>query len=463
MTKSDTSSVGHVDGDMEALGYVLSRRLCDLLRNGESAGLAHCKEVEEPSDEASYISFREHQTLYKQGEPLALDDPCLKERQTGCDIRAVILGGTYGSREDVFTTPVGRLHGVSVHAAIAAQTERKVPHLLEFGLEVALGALFFGPLTHSLWKRYFNQSVGHDNPPFWWSTFFMALVGSAVLGAVLLVLAGYLEEWGAGLVAIALLALTLVMLPTAGPASGQHRAYRWLVLFALLMASLIMLGLLAAVAVYASLGFWLSPVPIAIGMSIEAAVTSSVHTASHLLKDEASSNGKLQRTLVPLSSSAKSAIDAVQPLSFHLSSAAEELSDKVEQLRGTPRAVVEDKLALEPGAAESATDQTNAMKPNAAMEAKLQEVAHSTQQLVACANSLADALASAQESATKLADGLNSSIPPEPSTSLPPSLDNKRTWCKRSFKEVAAELLARPTRLVGAGLVVWTLKDVLFH
>ena len=150
------------------------------------------------------------------------DSPCFVGSSTDatpgrqpCDIRVVILGGTYGI-EDQYLTPVGRMSGLQLHAVIAAQVRAHTPHWLSYLLDIAIGGIFFGPLVHWMWGGYYRQRTG-----------------------------------------------TL----TAGYSRGHPRtAYRWLVVLGLVYIVVVAFAAMASVWLYANGIAWISPVPKALAM-----------------------------------------------------------------------------------------------------------------------------------------------------------------------------------------------------
>ncbi len=146
-------------------------------------------------------------------------------------VRWAILGADY-DRSDSFRTPLGELSGVEVHAAIATDPAESVSHFWGLLLDVSLG-IGFGWFVHQVWQRYFNQKLGLSASPF---------VDADKRAYVLLI--GLLAVW---------LLLALLVLPA-------------LSLGALLWGSL-----------------WINPVPMLIGMSVDAFVLGSVAGALHLM------------------------------------------------------------------------------------------------------------------------------------------------------------------------------------
>jgi hypothetical protein len=402
--------------DTGTLGHLLSQRLCDL-SGGERARLARCKEAggEHHGAKPENISFRERRYLYNEGRPLTLDDPCLVGTQRNCDIRAVILGGTYGTREDVFTTPIGQLHGVDVHATIAAQTGNKLPDICGFALEVLLAALVFGPLAHVAWSRYLRQRVGRST-------------------------------------------------------SHPHLAYRWLVLLAVCTSAIVMLVLYFAVAFYATSGYWLSPAPIAIGMIIEAAVTSGTHTACHLLENDQATSRRRLVELAKLSSRARFAADEVQPLTGQLQAATVALVGQAAALRDAAApAAADDALPGRGAMAGSAShidpDGRSALLApaplnSAALMAGIKALAESAQGLVDTTQRLVAAAGRAREGATTLEETVSSSFPNETADERPAKSQGAiRPRFKPSIGP-GAQLFAWLPRLVGAALVGWAIAKV---
>lgn len=147
-------------------------------------------------------------------------------------VRWAILGADF-DRSDSFRTPLGELSGVEVHAAIASDPAEGVSHIWGFILDILLG-MAFGWFVHHVWRHYFDQRLG--------------LHPSTYVDAdkrAYLILLGLLLVW---------LLLALLILPS-------------LSLMVLLSASL-----------------WINPVPMLIGMSIDAFVVGSVKVALELMQ-----------------------------------------------------------------------------------------------------------------------------------------------------------------------------------
>lgn len=145
-------------------------------------------------------------------------------------VKRVLLGAHFDA-SDEHLTPIGPLAGVEVHAAVALNPGEQPSHVAGFLLDVSLG-LAFGFFVHALWGRYFKQLLGH------------------------------------GCVA-----------PTL---TGQGLAYLWPLL--LLLAWLpLAFGLLPWLSLRVLLGWgtWINPVPMLVGMSVDAFVLGSVAAAVH--------------------------------------------------------------------------------------------------------------------------------------------------------------------------------------
>lgn len=204
------------------------------------------------------ISYFETRYLHNGGFPLGLADPCLagqaqerEARQQGCDIRMVLLGGSYGLA-DHWLTPLGERNGLEIHGAIAAQLRSHTWSGVGFVIDILLGGLLFGPLAHWMWGRYFAQRCQAP--------------------------------------------------PTRSGWRHPRMAYGWFIAlglaFGLLVAGLAVLSTFA----YAYWGWWISPVPMAIGMLIEAAIGSGVHAATHELEHAQVTIADQQRTISGLQS-----------------------------------------------------------------------------------------------------------------------------------------------------------------
>lgn len=145
-------------------------------------------------------------------------------------VRRVLLGAHFDA-SDEHLTPIGPLAGVEVHAAVALSPGERVHHVWGWLIDVAFGLLCgFG--AHAVWARYFQQLLGHPGPP-----------------------------------------------PTV---SGQWLAYRWplLMLVAWLVLALFVLpGFSLAMLRLAYT--WINPVPMMVGMSVDAFVLGSLAAAVH--------------------------------------------------------------------------------------------------------------------------------------------------------------------------------------
>lgn len=146
-------------------GEVEMPPLSDLIRARLAGGGARCASV--GADKAAELEAQtliryQALTQYHQrgGDSLTLSHPCWSDQT--CSIKHVVLGAGY-SNDDTFQTPIGPVHGVDVHAALAAcpvQTalESTVWHLVLHLAEVLIGALLFAPVFHTCWKRYYSTA-----------------------------------------------------------------------------------------------------------------------------------------------------------------------------------------------------------------------------------------------------------------------------------------------------------------
>jgi CHASE2 domain len=184
------------------------------------------------------ISFFETRHLHDGGRPVAFGAPCLTgpRNETGqdCDIRFVIFGGSYGV-EDRYLTALGKRTGVQVHAAVAAQLRAHTWHGWNFLGDIALGGLVFGPFVHWAWRRYFLQRAQATRSR---------------------------AAWG-----------------------HPSVAFRWLLILGLGLLVLVALLVYCSAGLYAYWGIWVSPMPMALGMLVEAVVSGSVHVANHVIRD----------------------------------------------------------------------------------------------------------------------------------------------------------------------------------
>lgn len=246
---------GYVGGDLP-LAELIARRLCSEDKLPSSAH-ARCQAVPRPEQPAAAhadprppnkkfkkeaISFYEVRYLHKAGQPLAMDDACLKAppldgsmtKPAYCDIHFILLGGSYGL-EDTHLTPLGHMTGAQTHAAIAAQMRAHKRHLEGYLGDIALGGLVFGPLVHWAWRQYFLQRAQ--------------------------------------------------VVRSRAPWRHPKVAYLWLLGLCAGLALALAVLVFCFTRVYAETGIWFSAVPMALGMLIEAMVSGSVHVANHLIRD----------------------------------------------------------------------------------------------------------------------------------------------------------------------------------
>jgi hypothetical protein len=188
------------------------------------------------------ISFFETRHLHGGGRPVAFGDPCVNPRmhppetkQEPCDIRFVIFGGSYGV-EDRYLSALGKISGVHAHAAVAAQLRARPWHSVGYLIDIALGCVFFGPFVHWAWRRYFLQRAQTTT------------------------------RRGA----------------SRGP---PEVAYLWLLLLAAGLLVFVALLVYGSAYAYAYKGIWISPVPMALGMLVEAVVSGSVHVATRVIHE----------------------------------------------------------------------------------------------------------------------------------------------------------------------------------
>lgn len=238
----------HTIDELQTLGSKVALAMCRQAPPGDNTLRApppYCEQVHrdddrwfagdfEPANRRSWITFRHLKTLFRNGQSIPLNDPCL--RHTDCGVRYVLVGGAYGA-QDLYRTFVGERYGVSIHAAIASQPRIHRAHWQEMVVDVALGALIFGPLVSWTWEGYFLQKLGR------------ARARTAWLRAAPL-------------------------------------AHVRLAIGALLLLAVLAVCLFAASFLYLLHDLWISPAPIAVGMVAESMVVGSVHSAHHLLEDD---------------------------------------------------------------------------------------------------------------------------------------------------------------------------------
>lgn len=198
-----------------------------------------------PPREVDYaISMRALQGLHAHGDPLPLDDACLVStgstlpRSDDCRrIKHLLFGAVY-SRDDEFLTPVGPVPGMVVHAAIAARPRHLHNKALGFALDIVIGTLVFAPLIKWCWSGYFGQAVA------------------------------------------------VAARPDTGPRPADPElAWLWLLGLVIAAAALLTALTLASVGLYARCGAWISPVPMSVGMAIDAFVIQGVETAQQHLEE----------------------------------------------------------------------------------------------------------------------------------------------------------------------------------
>lgn len=146
------------------------------------------------------------------------------------NIRRVILGADFDA-SDEHLTPVGPLAGVEVHAAVALQPDEKANHVIGLVIDVFFG-LLCGWGVHKVWTRYFSQLLGdgHQRP-------------------------------------------TL---------SGQALAYGWpTLLMAAWLVLVVFLLPLGSLLVLLWWTVWINPVPMLVGMTVDAFVLGSLASAIH--------------------------------------------------------------------------------------------------------------------------------------------------------------------------------------
>lgn len=155
--------------------------------------------------------------------------------------RVVIFGGDY-DLADRFATPLGERTGAYVHAISAQRTLISETHLGGLLMDFGLG-LLFGLVAHAFWELWFDAKRRR-------TTFH-------VFGKLKFTLTPQTSWLALALLAVSLSALTVL---------------------ALLLA--------AALLVYANT--WLSPIPIVIGMALDAMVLGSAGVAAHKMVDHSS-------------------------------------------------------------------------------------------------------------------------------------------------------------------------------
>ena len=216
------------------LGVATAQAICALDRANPSLK-RYCADVQAlrraNEGDARQISLHVLVNQLPLGNRLPLDG------QTGTvldkrKIRYALLGAGY-SPDDEPLTPIGRLAGVEVHAAIAANPNEAASHWLDLALDLLLGVGFAYGVQY-FWQHYFDQR--------------RAVTAQQVSGL-----------------------------------GHPLLAYRWLV--GLVISSLLLLPLLGLASTWAlaTHGWWISPAGMLVGVLIDAFVVGGVHNAEHLL------------------------------------------------------------------------------------------------------------------------------------------------------------------------------------
>lgn len=209
-----------------SLGERLAQRLCaepDYQRsNAPACAALRQKEssAHVESDSESYpIIYNQLRRLHQQGQSISLP---LAERTALAGVEYVLVGAGY-SKDDEFLTPIGPLYGVQVHAAIASEPRHTDLEWLGFGIDILLGT-GFAWLLALLWNHYFDSKLNQG------------------LGADL--------------------------------------AYLWLTGLGVIYLLLIFVLMTLSVILFSHWGLWISPVPMVIGMALDAFVIRGVETAA---------------------------------------------------------------------------------------------------------------------------------------------------------------------------------------
>lgn len=134
------------------------------------------------------ISVHWLSSLFREGRALSLG-PDIADELAAKGIRYALLGSGY-SADDVVLTPVGKLDGVSVHAAVAANPNESPSDGLGLALDIALG-VGFAWLVHFFWYRYYGKpgaTARRGNPQPNLQLNYLWLVGLAAIAAVLAIM-----------------------------------------------------------------------------------------------------------------------------------------------------------------------------------------------------------------------------------------------------------------------------------
>lgn len=182
------------------LGVAMAQGICKLAATDPSL-VHYCRRVAR-LDAAALRGEARQISLHVLVKQLPLRNRLLLDGQTGTvlddrKIRYALLGAGY-SADDEPLTPIGRLAGVEVHAAIAANPNEAASHALDMALDLALGVLFACGV-HYFWQHYFDQRrasrplqirrCGHPLLAYLW------LVGLVVLSILLLLVLGWASTW----------------------------------------------------------------------------------------------------------------------------------------------------------------------------------------------------------------------------------------------------------------------------
>ncbi len=217
----------------EHFSHLLNRRL---MGEVQESGLPNCSLAEKVNDvETHPIAYGSLRHFFNNG--MALDTLDMRLANNS-EIRHVIFGAGY-AEDDTHLTPVGPRHGVDILAAIAARpTVRPGNKVFAFIVDVVIGSLI-GWLASQFWHAFFCFCVPQD---------------------------------------------------------GRSGSYFQLMWKAFLAGSLFLLGIALVIlgSMYLSLGgYWISPVAMIVGMSLDVFVLGSVMMAVSELEHRRHNNASI--------------------------------------------------------------------------------------------------------------------------------------------------------------------------
>ncbi|TXI24909.1 MAG: CHASE2 domain-containing protein [Roseateles sp.] len=202
----------------------------------EQANQAACRDVKQDREELVGDAHHAHNiSFHRAVAQVRVPDPdasgweqqwqALAAQQP--PVRQLFVGARFDASDD-FLTPLGTMAGVEVHAAIAQNPRERVEHLWGFPLDLLLGVVLGAGVTWC-WGRYFHQRLSTRLP-------------------------------------------------------RRQLAFWWLVLLALVWGLLLIALPMGAQQILQRLDVWVSPVPMLLGMTLDALVLGSVEVATARLE-----------------------------------------------------------------------------------------------------------------------------------------------------------------------------------